>query len=73
MIKHERGASQASPGSSGRHDRVQCEGSQAACTILGGRHTDAATWLACTDLGSAPAVTLENGLAAEDKWLADYL
>ena len=25
------------------------------------------------DLGSAPAVTLENGLAAEYKWLADYL
>jgi nucleoside-diphosphate-sugar epimerase len=35
------------------------------------RHTYADTWLARTDLGFAPAVTLENGLAAEYKWLAD--
>ena len=40
---------------------------------IGGRHSDADTWLARTDLGSAPAVTLENGRAAEYKWLADYL
>jgi nucleoside-diphosphate-sugar epimerase len=37
------------------------------------RHTYADTWLARTDLGFAPAVTLEDGLAAEYKWLADTL
>jgi nucleoside-diphosphate-sugar epimerase len=37
------------------------------------RHTYADTGLARTDLGFAPEVTLENGLAAEYKWLADTL
>jgi len=37
------------------------------------RHTYADTRLARTDLGFAPAVTLEDGLAAEYKWLADTL
>jgi nucleoside-diphosphate-sugar epimerase len=37
------------------------------------RHTYADTWLARTDLGFVPAVTLEDGLAAEYKWLADTL
>jgi nucleoside-diphosphate-sugar epimerase len=37
------------------------------------RHTYADTVLARTDLGFAPAVTLEDGLAAELKWLADTL
>jgi nucleoside-diphosphate-sugar epimerase len=37
------------------------------------RHTYADTGLARTDLGFDPAVTLEDGLAAEYKWLADTL
>jgi nucleoside-diphosphate-sugar epimerase len=37
------------------------------------RHTYADTGLARTDLGFVPAVTLEDGLAAEYKWLADTL
>ena len=57
----------------GRHDRVHARGPRPRVQYWGGRHTDADTWLARTDLGSAPAVTLENGLAAEYKWLADYL
>jgi nucleoside-diphosphate-sugar epimerase len=35
------------------------------------RHTYADTWLARTDLGFLPAVGLEEGLAAEYKWLAE--
>jgi nucleoside-diphosphate-sugar epimerase len=37
------------------------------------RHTYADTSLACTDLGFSPSVTLEEGLAAEYKWLANSL
>jgi nucleoside-diphosphate-sugar epimerase len=37
------------------------------------RHTYADTSLARADLGFAPTVTLEDGLAAEYKWLADTL
>ena len=37
------------------------------------RHTYADTWLARTDLGFNPTVTLEDGLAAEYKWLAETL
>jgi nucleoside-diphosphate-sugar epimerase len=37
------------------------------------RHTYADTWLARTDLGFIPTVTLEDGLAAEYRWLADTL
>jgi nucleoside-diphosphate-sugar epimerase len=37
------------------------------------RHTYADTGLARADLGFSPAVTLEDGLAAEYKWLADTL
>jgi len=37
------------------------------------RHTYADTSLARTDLGFAPAVSLEDGLAAEYRWLAETL
>jgi len=37
------------------------------------RHTYADTWLAKTDLGFAPTVGLEEGLAAEYEWLAGIL
>jgi len=37
------------------------------------RHTWAETWLARTDLGFAPAVGLEEGLAAEYQWLTGIL
>jgi nucleoside-diphosphate-sugar epimerase len=37
------------------------------------RHTYADTSLARADLGFAPTVSLEDGLAAEYKWLADTL
>jgi nucleoside-diphosphate-sugar epimerase len=37
------------------------------------RHTYADTWLARTDLGFVPRVSLEDGLAAEYRWLADTL
>jgi nucleoside-diphosphate-sugar epimerase len=37
------------------------------------RHTYADTWLAKMDLGFAPTVGLEEGLAAEYKWLAGIL
>jgi nucleoside-diphosphate-sugar epimerase len=37
------------------------------------RHTDADTSLARADLGFTPAVTLEEGLAAEYQWLASTL
>ncbi len=37
------------------------------------RHTYADTWLARTDLGFVPTVALEEGLAAEYRWLADVL
>src|SRR5262249_45078014 len=37
------------------------------------RHTYADTWLARTDLGFTPTVSLEEGLAAEYRWLADTL
>jgi nucleoside-diphosphate-sugar epimerase len=37
------------------------------------RHTYAETWLARTDLGFAPRVGLEEGLAAEYRWLKDTL
>jgi nucleoside-diphosphate-sugar epimerase len=37
------------------------------------RHTYADTWLARTDLGFAPTVSLEEGLAAEYTWLKDTL
>jgi UDP-glucose 4-epimerase len=37
------------------------------------RHTYAETWLARTDLGFAPKVGLEEGLAAEYDWLAGTL
>ena len=37
------------------------------------RHTYADTSLARTDLGFTPTVTLEQGLAAEYKWLKDTL
>jgi nucleoside-diphosphate-sugar epimerase len=37
------------------------------------RHTYADTRLARTDLGFAPTVTLEDGLAAEYNWLAETL
>ena len=37
------------------------------------RHTYADTWLARTDLGFAPKVGLEDGLAAEYEWLAGIL
>jgi nucleoside-diphosphate-sugar epimerase len=37
------------------------------------RHTYADTWLARMDLGFSPAVGLEQGLAAEHRWLAEIL
>jgi UDP-glucose 4-epimerase len=37
------------------------------------RHTYAETWLARMDLGFAPTVELEEGLAAEYRWLSDTL
>jgi nucleoside-diphosphate-sugar epimerase len=37
------------------------------------RHTWAETWLARTDLGFAPSVELEEGLAAEYQWLTGIL
>jgi nucleoside-diphosphate-sugar epimerase len=37
------------------------------------RHTYAETWLARTDLGFVPTVGLEEGLAAEYRWLSDTL
>ncbi len=37
------------------------------------RHTYADTWLARIDLGFAPTVDLEQGLAAEYRWLKDTL
>jgi nucleoside-diphosphate-sugar epimerase len=37
------------------------------------RHTYADTSLARQDLGFAPTIGLENGLAAEYKWLVDSL
>jgi UDP-glucose 4-epimerase len=37
------------------------------------RHTFADTWLARLDLGFAPAVELEQGLAAEHRWLTETL
>jgi UDP-glucose 4-epimerase len=37
------------------------------------RHTYAETWLARTDLGFVPTVGLEEGLAAEYRWLAGIL
>ena len=37
------------------------------------RHTYADTWLARTDLGFAPTVELEEGLAAEHEWLTKTL
>jgi nucleoside-diphosphate-sugar epimerase len=37
------------------------------------RHTYADTWLARTDLGFAPSVELEQGLAAEHRWLTEII
>jgi len=37
------------------------------------RHTYAETWLARTELGFAPTIGLEEGLAAEYRWLSDTL
>ena len=37
------------------------------------RHTYAETWLARRDLGFAPTIGLEEGLAAEYRWLSDTL
>jgi UDP-glucose 4-epimerase len=37
------------------------------------RHTFAETWLARTDLGFQPKVELEEGLAAEYRWLKEIL
>lgn len=52
---------------SGRRPLINTEATQKGDM----RHTYADTWLARTDLGFLPAVGLEEGLAAEYKWLSD--
>ena len=54
---------------SGRRPQIMADSAQKGDM----RHTYADTWLARTDLGFAPTVTLEDGLAAEYNWLAETL
>jgi|SRR5581483_11918610 len=53
----------------GRRPRILADAAQKGDM----RHTYADTSLARTDLGFAPSVSLEEGLAAEYQWLADTL